>query len=227
MHPAAPDRPPPAPPSPRRPLVLAGLAALAAVALVVVVLVAVSGRGDGAGEEDAGRVDESAGQALGSAIGTVPSNVGTAAQETTTSAPAAGPRSDLPPITIPATSSAPTTIPGSEPASVPGADGDLPLFAQLIVDVDPGGYQDLAVYLRQGQELQLLSLADDGIMTDIEVFAPDGSSEGSWQGGEPGVVNGLEWFGDEQLPATGTYVIRVIHTGGSDDRFVLGFFGDA
>jgi hypothetical protein len=41
------------------------------------------------------------------------------------------------------------------------------------------------------------------------------------------VINGLEWFGDETLPATGTYVIRVVHTGGSDDRFVLAFFGDA
>ena len=228
MHRAASDRPPTAPPPSHRSLVLGALAALAVVAVVVVVLMAVSGRGDGAGDEDAGSVDESAGQALGSAIGgTVPGNVGTAVQETTTTAPITGPRSDMPPVTIPATSSPPTTIPGSEPASVPGGDGDLPLFAQLIVDVDPGGYQDLAVYLRQDQELQLLSLADDGIMTDIEVFAPDGSSEGSWQGGEPGVVNGLEWFGDEQLPATGTYVIRVVHTGGSDDRFVLAFFGDA
>ena len=40
------------------------------------------------------------------------------------------------------------------------------------------------------------------------------------------MVNGLEWYlPDEPLPATGTYVVRVIHTGGSDGRFVLGFFG--
>jgi len=40
------------------------------------------------------------------------------------------------------------------------------------------------------------------------------------------MVNGLEWYlPDEPLPATGTYVVRVIHTGGSDERFVLGFFG--
>jgi hypothetical protein len=222
MFPDAADSPTPAPPPPsRRPLVLAGLAGLTLVALVAAVVVYVSGD-DGAASEGG-----TAGSALGSVFGgsTVPGNVGAAVQETTLAT--TGPATDLPPVTIPAESSPPTTIPGSEPTSVPGADGDLPIFAHLVVDVDPGGYQDFAVYLRQDQEFQLLSLADDGIMTHIEVFAPDGSSEGSWEGGEPGVVNGLEWFGDEKLPATGTYVIRVIHTGGSDDRFVLGFFGDA
>jgi len=223
MFPAAADSPTPAPPPPSgRPLLVAVLAGLATVALVVAIVVYVSGD-DGSGSED-----ETAGSALGSVLGgaTIPGNVGTAVQDTTTTA-ATGPQTDLPPVTIPAESSPPTTIPGSEPTSVPGADGDLPIFAHLVVDLDPGGYQDFAVYLRQDQKFQLLSLADDGISTHIEVFAPDGSSEGSWEGGEPGVVNGLEWFGDEQLPATGTYVIRVVHTGGSDDRFVLGFFGDA
>ena len=51
---------------------------------------------------------------------------------------------------------------------------------------------------------------------------------GWWKGGEPGVINGLEWYlPDEPLPATGTYVIRAIHTGGSHEPFVLGFFGNA
>jgi hypothetical protein len=60
------------------------------------------------------------------------------------------------------------------------------------------------------------------------VYAPDGSREGWWKGGEPGVINGLEWYlPDEPLPATGTYVIRAIHTGGSHEPFVLGFFGNA
>jgi len=222
MYPDAADSPPPAPLRPsRQPLVLVGLGVLAVVVVVVVALVSLSGDGEPT------NADESAGSALGSALGgsTVPGNVGAAVQETTLAT--TGPRTDLPPVTIPEESSPPTTVPGTEPSSVPGADGDLPLFAHLVVDVDPGGYQDFAVYLREDQEFQLLSLADDGIITHIEVFAPDGSSEGSWDGGEPGVVNGLEWFGDEKLPATGTYVIRVIHTGGSDDRFVLGFFGDA
>lgn len=31
---------------------------------------------------------------------------------------------------------------------------------------------------------------------------------------------------DEPLPATGTHVIRVIHTGGSHEPFAIGFFGD-
>lgn len=215
----SPTHAPPPPPPSRRPLVLAGLAGLAVIALVAAVLVYVS-------DDDGPETGDETGSALGSVFGgsTIPGNVGTAVQETTV---VTSPRPDLPPVTIPAESSPPTTIPGSEPTSVPGADGDLPIFAHLVVDLDPGGYQDFAVHLRQDQEFQLLSLADDGIMTHIEVFAPDGSSEGSWEGGEPGVVNGLEWFGDEKLPATGTYVIRVIHTGGSDDRFVLGFFGDA
>ena len=226
MHPAAVDSPPPGPLPPRshHPLVPAAIGAVAAVLVVGLAFLAFGGKDDGG--HDA--TDESAGGALGSAFGgstTVPSNVGTAVQETTIAT--TGLPTDLPAVTIPADSSAPTTIPGSEPGSVPGADGDLPLFGHLVVDVDPGGYQDFSVYLREDQQFQLLSLADDGIMTHIEIFAPDGTSEGSWDGGEPGVINGLEWFGDEKLPATGTYVIRVIHTGGSDDRFVLGFFGDA
>jgi hypothetical protein len=197
--------------------VLAGLAVVALAAAIVVYLASDDGSAGG---------DDVAGSALGSVFGgsTVPGNVGTAVQQTTV---ATVPRQGVPPVTIPADSSPPTTIPGSEPTSVPGADGDLPIFAHLVVDLEPGGYQDFAVHLRQDQELQLLSLADDGIMTDIEVFAPDGASEGSWHGGEPGVVNGLEWYGDEQLPATGTYVIRVVHTGGQDRPFALGFFGDA
>src|SRR5262245_38711104 len=81
---------------------------------------------------------------------TVPGNVGTAVQETTSAT--TGPATDLPPVTIPADSSPPTTAPGTEPSSVPGADGDLPLFAHLLVDVDPGGYEDFAVYLRQDQQ---------------------------------------------------------------------------
>jgi hypothetical protein len=227
MYPAPADSPPPtpAPPPSRHPAVLAGIGALAVVLVAVVAFLAFGGKDDGGGDAS----DESAGSALGSAVGgdstTVPSNVGTAVQETTIAT--AGLPADLPPVTIPEESTPPTTIPGSEPGSVPGADGDLPLFGHLVVDVDPGGYQDFAVYLREDQQFQLLSLADDGIMTHIEVFAPDGSSEGTWDGGEPGVINGLEWFGDEKLPATGTYVIRVIHTGGSDDRFVLAFFGAA
>ena len=133
-------------------------------------------------------------------------------------------------MTIPAESSPPTTIPGSDPNSIPLdilSGEDAPEWGTLVVDLEEGGYQDFAVHLREEQRLQLLSLGDDGIRTQIQVFAPDGSSEGGWEGGEPGVINGLEWFPpDDRLPATGTYVIRVVHQGGSHEPFALGFFGD-
>jgi len=208
--------------SPR--LLYAAIGGVAALVVTAGVLV-VSSRG---GDEDA-----SGGQ-LGDAVGavpttTLPSNVGTVA--TTTTAPASPSEGDGDggaPVTIPGEVSPPTTAPGTEPASVPSASGDAPLFGQIIVDPSLGAMQDFSVHLRTDQEVQLLSLGDDGIETQIEVFAPDGSSEGLWQGGEPGVVNGLEWYHpDEPLPATGTYVIRVVHTGGRPDRFVLGFFGTA
>ena len=211
------------------------------VAVVIVALVAglvlrSGGGGGGDGGSDQAGVD--AAEGIGSALApatTAPANQGTLA--TTSTAPDGGgggsadddapSHPELPAVTIPADSSPPTTIPGSQPSSVPGADGDLPLFAHIVVDLQANGFQDFAVFLRQDQQFQLLSLADDGVETDIEVFAPDGSSQGSWKGGEPGVVNGLEWHGGELLPATGTYVIRVVHTGGSDAPFALGFFGDS
>jgi hypothetical protein len=137
----------------------------------------------------------------------------------------------LPAVTIPGESTPPTTIPGSEPNSIPVdifSGEEAPQFGTLVVDLEEGGYADFAVHLRTDQQIQLLSLADDGIGTEIEVYAPDGSREGWWKGGEPGVINGLEWYlPDEPLPATGTYVIRAIHTGGSHEPFVLGFFGNA
>ncbi len=109
---------------------------------------------------------------------------------------------------------------------MPGPDGDMPLWGHLLVDLKPGGYVDFAVHLRKDQDIQVLSLADDGIDTDIEMFAPDGTSVGSWKGGQPKVVNGLEFSPDSPLPASGTYVIRVVHTGGSDNPFLIGFFGE-
>ena len=209
-----------------------GVAALVIVAIVMVV--SSSGGGDDPTESGAG-----AGGALPRATTTaVPSNAGTVATTTTTTtadpdepasdhAPAGA---DLPAVTIPAESTPPTTIPGSEPNSIPVdifSGEEAPQWGTLVVDLDEGGYLDFPVHLRSDQELQLLSLADDGVATEIEVFAPDGSSEGWWAGGEPGVINGLEWYlPDEPLPATGTYVVRVIHTGGSHEPFALGFFGN-
>jgi hypothetical protein len=213
-------------------VVLAVAAAVVlAIAVAAVVLLGGDGGGEGGGE---------GASAIGGAVGRV-------AQDTTTALGQGGvvtippstepppddgsvpPRSDLPPVDTSVESSPPTTRPGTPANVVPGPDGDLPLFGQVVVDLDQGGYQDFAVSLREDQSVQLLSLADDGVETHIEVFAPDGSSEGSWDGGEPGVVNGLEWYPgtEDAIPVAGTYVIRVIHTGGSDDPFVLGFFGTA
>jgi len=207
------------------------------VAIVIVALVAGLLLRSGSDSDDNGtdQAGVDAAEEIGSALApaaSAPANQGTLATTTSTGPDRSGDDNaapshpELPAVTIPADSSPPTTIPGSQPSSVPGADGDLPLFAHIVVDLQPNGFQDFAVFLRQDQKFQLLSLADDGVETDIEVFAPDGSSEGGWRGGEPGVVNGLEWHADERLPATGTYVIRVVHTGGSDAPFALGFFGD-
>ena len=196
------------------------VAAVVVLAVGAVVAVARSGGGDD---------DESGGATVESTTTTLPSNVGTVAPSTT-EAGTPGSAGDLPPVTIPAESSPPTTIPGSEPNSIPLdilSGEDAPEWGTLVVDLEEGGYQDFAVHLREEQRLQLLSLGDDGIRTQIQVFAPDGSSEGGWEGGEPGVINGLEWFPpDDRLPATGTYVIRVVHQGGSHETFALGFFGD-
>lgn len=213
-------------------LLYVAIACVVALAAVAVVMLVSSGGDD----DTSGDSGSAAGGALATATtAAAPSNQGTMAP-TTTEAPepeddlsggsSAG--ADLPPVTIPAESTPPTTIPGSEPNSIPTGSGDAPQWGTLVVDLDEGGYLDFPVHLRTDQELSLLSLADDGIRTGIEVFAPDGSSEGSWEGGEPGVVNGLEWYlPEEPLPATGTYVIRVIHTGGSHEPFALGFFGNA
>jgi hypothetical protein len=197
------------------------------IAVAAVVLLGSSGGGGGGDDEGA--------SGIGGAVGRVAQDTTTAPGQggvvtippSTTEPPEGSPRTDLPPVDTSVESSPPTTRPGTPSNVVPGPDGDLPLFGQIVVDLDQGGYQDFAVTLREDQSIQLLSLADDGIETHIEVFAPDGSSEGSWDGGERGVVNGLEWYPgtEDAVPATGTYVIRVIHTGGSDDPFVLGFFG--
>jgi hypothetical protein len=211
---------------------MAAVAGVCALVVAAVVVVATSG---GGGDDPGGQ--------LGGALATAstaptsaPANMGTVAPTTTTEGGAddgssgAPAGADLPAVTIPAESSPPTTIPGSQPNSIPTdifSGEEAPQWGTLVVDLDEGGYLDFPVHLRDDQELSLLSLADDNIRTEIEVFAPDGTSQGWWEGGEPGVINGLEWYlPDEPLPATGTYVIRVVHTGGSHEPFALGFFGN-
>ena len=231
-----------APPARPRGLLI-GAAAVTAALVVAAVWVVVANRG--------GRTETSDGGGLGGAVGgavetpegtgaTLPSNAGTLRPTTTTAATlpdgGTGPSRPaeavaLPAPTIPAESSPPTTIPGSEPNSIPTdifSGEEAPQFGTIVVDLEEGGYEDFAVHLRDDQEVSLLSLGDDGIETAIEVYTPDGELEGWWEGGEPGVVNGWEWYlPDDPLPATGTYVIRVVHLGGSHEPFALGFFGNA
>ncbi len=224
--------------------VLLLLAATGVAVLVVIAGVMVSGAlggADGGGDVASDGGPGGTGDTADVGATTAPANVGTVAPTTTTPAtmPDGGDETSagspaaaaLPAVTIPDESSPPTTIPGSEPNSIPTdifSGEEAPQFGTLVVDLEEGGYEDFAVHLRTDQEISLLSLADDDIGTEIEVYAPDGSRQGWWTGGEPGVINGLEWYlPDEPLPATGTYVIRVVHTGGSHAPFVLGFFGNA
>ena len=110
---------------------------------------------------------------------------------------------------------------------MPGAEGDDPLFGQLVVDLEPGGYVDLPTELRKGQEFQVLTTADDGIRSRTTVFAPDGSTVARWDSsGRRGDIEGYYWDGEDRLPADGTYVFRVEHLGGAHNPFVLAFYGD-
>ena len=130
---------------------------------------------------------------------------------------------ELPPPDFPDQAAPPTTAPGTEALEIP----EGPLFGEFVVDVDPGGFVDVPVSLHQGQNLTILSNADDGIDTHISVYAPDSSVIGQWDGGEPGVINGWTFDDADPLPVDGVYVIRVQHRTGRDDPFMLRFYGES
>jgi hypothetical protein len=130
---------------------------------------------------------------------------------------------ELPLPDAPADAAPPTTAPGTEPLSIP----EGPLIGEFPVDVDPQGFVDVPVSLRQGQHVTILSNADDGIHTHITVYGPDNAVLGEWDGGEPGVINGWTFDDEDPLPADAVYVIRVQHRSGRDDPFMLRFYGDA
>ena len=197
------------------------VAAVVVLAVGAVVAVARSGGGDD---------DESGGATVESTTTTLPSNVGTVAPSTT-EAGTPGSAGDLPPVTIPAESSPPTTIPGSEPNSIPldilsGEDcarvGDArrrPRGGRL-----PGLRRAPP---RASSACSCCPSATTASARRSRCSPPTAAARARWEGGEPGVINGLEWFPpDDRLPATGTYVIRVVHQGGSHEPFALGFFGD-
>jgi hypothetical protein len=228
------------PPNGRWPVsLLAATGAVAALVIAAVVVVVTAG-GDGGSDPEEAAV-------LGSALATTAttqSNSGTVASSTTTAPDDGGggggggegdctgatTSADLPEVSIPAEASPP---PAPEGGGMPGWPVDimtgeeLPGLGEIVVDLEEGGYADFPVHLDMDKRTALISAADDGIQTEIEVFAPDGSSEGCWvNSGEPEVISGLEWISSDQLPATGTYVVRVVHTGGSHGPFILRFFAD-
>ncbi|HEY3144678.1 MAG TPA: hypothetical protein VGJ86_26345, partial [Acidimicrobiales bacterium] len=139
----------------------------------------------GQSEVDAGALGEALGQAGDQSSPSNRSDV-----NTTTTAAGSGESQtrrdlpELPPPDIPSESSPPTTVPGTESLDWPIGFGDgetLPLLGEIVVDLEPNGYADFPVSLVEGKRAALISAGDDGVLTYIEVFRPDGTSEGSWE----------------------------------------------
>jgi hypothetical protein len=139
---------------------------------------------------------------------------------------------DLPPPTIPAEASPPTTEPGSDPidsdpVDILDPDGPgIPALGGFRVDPPEHGCVDIAVHLEQYGRFRLKSWGDDGIYTQVQVFSPSGEKIASWDTGEPQTYEGYTWEDEGGLPETGTYVIRVVHVGGSHDSYVIIAYGD-
>ena len=226
-----PDAPGPAPSGGSRRGLWIGVGVAVVVAVAVVVGLVLAGGGDG-GEGDGG---SALGEAIGSATTTTAGNRSPVVTRPRRRRPPATPgRRPVPirPRCRPSRSRPSRRRrrrpPGSpSPTRCPGGNGDLPLFGAPGRRPAAGRVPGLRrAACATTSTVQLLSLADDGIGTHIEVFAPDGSSEGI-VGRAASPASSTAWSGisGEELPATGTYVIRVIHTGGSHEPFALGFFG--
>jgi hypothetical protein len=210
-----------------------------AVLLAVVGLVA-------CGEESA---DESAGAAAGEAVarnaedgaaspadeaGSEPSGSSGESEGSGGSdgPPAASPSSECPaddaPPAVPDESPPPTMAGDMEPGEIPNdvMSGEMvPQFGELIVDVPTGGCIDIPTSLREGQRVLIYSHADDDKYTHIEIFAPNGQVVGDWHTGQPGTSEGWDFFNENFVPADGVFVFRVTHERGSDDPFVISFYG--
>jgi len=202
---------------PRRAQRPAGLGVLAASVVAAAGFVGCSG---GGGDDDA-----SGGGGIGAAAVTEEGNGATATANPTvaTTTTTTEPLAEIPPPDMPSEASPPTTAASTDPIEIP----EGPLFGEIPVDVEPDGYVDVPVALRQGQNITILSNADDGIYTHISVYAPDGSVLGEWDGGEPEVINGWTFDDEDPLPVDGAYVIRVQHRSGRDEPFLLRFYGEA
>jgi hypothetical protein len=129
---------------------------------------------------------------------------------------------------IPNESPPPTMAGDMQPQTVPNGIGgeDVLQFGELIVDVGPQGCIDIPTHFRAGQRVLVHSFADDGNVSDVRVYGPDGAELGEWQTGERETVEGYDFYNDTPMPADGTYIFRVIHRDGHDDPFAISFFGD-
>jgi hypothetical protein len=188
-------------------------------------LVGCGGGGGGDDDPGGGGIGAAAG---GEGIGSTGGGNGSVAtitptEDVTTTTTTTEALPDLPPPDFPDEAAPPTTAPGTDSLEIP----EGPLFGEFVVDVEPDGFVDVPVALRQGQEITILSNADDGVYTRIRVYAPDGSVLGEWEGGEPEVINGWSFDSSDPLPVDGVYVVRVQHRSGHDDPFMLRFYGEA
>jgi hypothetical protein len=129
---------------------------------------------------------------------------------------------------VPNQSPPPTMAGDMEPQRVPNGIGgeDVLQFGELIVDVGPQGCIDIPTHFRAGQRVLVHSFADDGNVSDVRVYGPDGAELGEWQTGERETVEGYDFYNDTPMPTEGTYIFRVIHRDGHDDPFAISFFGD-
>jgi hypothetical protein len=208
-----------------------------AVLLVIAGLVA-------CGEESA---DESAGAAAGEAVarsaeGGAASPADEAGSEPGSSGesegsggsdepPAASPSSECPaddaPPAVPDESPPPTMAGDMEPGEIPnGLGGEtVPQFGELIVDVPANGCIDIPTSLRADQRMLVYTHADDEKYTHIEMFGPNGQRLADWHTGDPGTSEGWDFYNDTPIPSDGVYVFRVTHERGSDDPFVISFYG--
>jgi hypothetical protein len=129
---------------------------------------------------------------------------------------------------IPEESTPPTMAGDMEPGQVPNgplSEERVPQFGELIIQVEAQSCQEYSAEFRADQRVLMHTHADDGNYSDIQVYGPDGRRIAEWQTGQPGTVEGADFYNDDWMPADGTYVFRVIHREGSATPFVIAFYG--
>lgn len=129
------------------------------------------------------------------------------------------PDEDRDPVVVPADAPPPRLVDAST-IQLPGVG---PLIGTIPVEVGAGEVLDIAVRLEASSNLGIISAADDGARTTVQMWSSPDDLEASWDGGEPGVITGAEWNAEEPLEG-GVYVFRVISRDTSG-TFELRFFG--